>query len=52
MLSWLKLWDGVVFGKKKVEKKKKEEKETKKKENKSSFEEVADEWMVRFGVAK
>ncbi|CAB4009807.1 chromosome transmission fidelity 18 homolog, partial [Paramuricea clavata] len=43
LLSWLKLWDGVVFGKEKVKKKK--EKPEQKKEKKFGYKEEDDDWM-------
>ncbi|XP_028395275.1 chromosome transmission fidelity protein 18 homolog isoform X2 [Dendronephthya gigantea] len=46
LLSWLKLWDGVVFGKEKAKKKKNtDEKLANQKEKKFSFKEENTDWM-------
>ena len=48
LLAWLKLWDGIVFGKSEVKKKKKQENAPQKKDKKfGKYKEEDNDWMVR-----
>lgn len=48
-MTWLKLWDSVVFGKDKVKKRETAEKPVQKKEKKYVYKED-DDWMVWYGM--